>query len=201
MRKYLLFILLLLLLPAHAQDEALAAAIKKALPGYQVSALKVSGNWALCTWSLTEAGGTALFHRYGNKWELAQSGGGAIGRAELAVLGVPPADRNRLVTDFGPDEDDRVLDVLKKPQWTWLTREKTLTEQDLEYLTAWELTLMRNEVFALHGRSFSDPELKRYFQERPWYKARANYNDSDLSRLERANVDFISRYQKKTGKL
>lgn len=193
-------ILLLLILPAQAQDPALQSAISQSLAGRGISDLKVSGNWAVCQWSMTEAEGMAIFHRYGKKWELAQSGGGAIGQGELAVLGVPSKDRERLLPAQGAAEKARVAEVLKEPHWTWLTQKKKLTDEDLEYYTAWELTLIRNEIFALHGRTFTDPELKAYFQERPWYKVRGGFQESDLSELERSNVSFISSYQKRTGK-
>ena len=199
--KRVLLILLMLVLPAQAQDPALQNAVSKALAGRTVSELKVSGNWAVCQWEMSEAGGMALFHRTGKKWELAQSGGGAMGQGELAILGVPPKDRERLMPALGAEEKARVAEVLREPQWTWLTRKKRLTDEDLEYYTAWELTLIRNEIFALHGRPFTDPELKAYFHELPWYKVRPGFKESDLSELERSNVSFISSYQKRTGKI
>lgn len=198
--KRTLLLLLLLMLPAQAQDAALQSAISKAMSGREVSGVRVSGNWAICQWSMTEAGGMAVFHRYGKNWELAQSGGGALGLAELVILGVPAKDGDRLLPGMGPEEKARVAEVLKEPQWTWMTQKKTLTDEDLEYFTAWELTLIRNEIFALHGRSFSDPELKAYFQARPWYKVRPGFKESDLTPTERANVTFISNYQKRSGK-
>ena len=192
MRKLLLIVCLLTAAPGWS--EPMTEALARKLVGYDVSQLRVSGNWALCQWSMSEAEGMALFHRYGQRWEIAQSGGGAMAGSELAILGVPPADRRALIGS------DSAGEVLNEPYWTWLTRKKRITDSDLENHTAWELTLMRNEIFAVHGRTFQDPELRTMFMERPWYHP-GGYSDAKLSALERANAEFILSYQKRTGKL
>lgn len=196
----LLILLVALPMPSLAQEPALKKAIASALPGHQIYDLKSSGRWALCSWSQGEGGGMALFHKHGQGWELAQSGGGAMGLAEIAQLGVPAADRAKLMPKVEAAERQRAKEAVREPYWTWLTRKKALSAMDLDQYTGWELSLMRNEIFALYGRPFSDPELQAYFSERPWYRKNPNYSDAKLSKLERANVDFISSYQKKTGK-
>lgn len=143
----------------------------------------------------------ALFHRYPGGWELAQSGGGAMGPAELAILGVPASDRSRLMPDVPPSEQTRATEVLKKPYWTWLTDKPDMSDGDLETYTAWELTLMRNEIFARHGRPFSNTELRAYFLERPWYSPDSGFSESRLTPVQRANVSRIADYQKRSGKL
>ena len=45
-----------------------------------------------------------------------------------------------------------------------------LTEETLTRLTARELRLARNEIFARHGRGFNAPDLKAYFAEQDWYQ-------------------------------
>ena len=57
--------------------------------------------------------------------------------------------------------------------------------------------LMRNEVFAKHGRPFQDPLLKAYFESRPWYRANSGYSDALLTERERRNAGFIQQYQQR----
>ncbi|HEX2959044.1 MAG TPA: YARHG domain-containing protein [Chitinispirillaceae bacterium] len=75
-----------------------------------------------------------------------------------------------------------------------------LSEEDLDGKTAWELDLMRNEIFARHGRPFKDQSLRNYFMERSWYWENHNYSDSCLTAIEKENAEFILKYQNKTGK-
>lgn len=73
-----------------------------------------------------------------------------------------------------------------------------LTESDLEGLTWEQLTLARNEIFARHGRLFTQPELSAYFEAQPWYNGAipaSAFSSDMLSSIERANIDLISRLE------
>ncbi|MGB8509166.1 MAG: protein kinase, partial [Pyrinomonadaceae bacterium] len=70
-----------------------------------------------------------------------------------------------------------------------------LTTDDLTTLTPTELRLLRNSVFARYGRGFDTPELKRYFQSRPWYKERADFNEVQLTDADRANAELIKAFE------
>lgn len=78
---------------------------------------------------------------------------------------------------------------------------RLLTEKDLAGKTPKELTLMRNEIYARHGRPFKRRDLREYFLKKPWYKPDRSYRDSRLNDIERKNAAFILRYQKNHGKM
>ncbi len=63
-----------------------------------------------------------------------------------------------------------------------------LTEKDLAGLSASELRLLRNAVFARHGRVFDTPGLQRFYASRAWYNASAAYSDELLSTSDRDNL-------------
>ncbi len=70
-----------------------------------------------------------------------------------------------------------------------------LTAQDLEGYTKSELRLGRNEIYARHGRMFSDQTLQTYFLEKAWYQPTYTpdvFQESMLSSLEKTNVSRIS---------
>lgn len=69
--------------------------------------------------------------------------------------------------------------------------ERRLTEGDLAALSADQLTLARNEIYARHGRRFERAELRSHFSRFDWY--RPTDNPSPLSALEEANVALIAR--------
>jgi hypothetical protein len=70
-----------------------------------------------------------------------------------------------------------------------------LTEDDLSGRTAWQLTIMRNEIYARHGRPFVVDYIREYFQSQSWYRADPSYTDTRLNSVEERNAGFILDYQ------
>lgn len=79
-----------------------------------------------------------------------------------------------------------------------LTQQRQLTQVDLKGRSAWELTVMRNEIYARHGRQFYEPELQRHFEDQRWYQPRyepEKFPVSLLSETEMYNAVLIRNYQ------
>jgi hypothetical protein len=68
-----------------------------------------------------------------------------------------------------------------------------LTEQMLANVSINDLRLLRNEVYARHGRPFQTAWLAEYFRSEPWYKPRKDFSDTELSATERANIAVITK--------
>lgn len=68
---------------------------------------------------------------------------------------------------------------------------KTMTSADIRGLEEYDLKLVRGIVFGKHGRVFKDPEIRRYLESRPWFKADPNFQNSSLNDTERKNLDVI----------
>jgi hypothetical protein len=54
-----------------------------------------------------------------------------------------------------------------------------------ETKTPAELRLLRNEIFARHGRIFKTPDLREFFSKQSWYKPDPKYSEAALSKEER----------------
>jgi len=58
-----------------------------------------------------------------------------------------------------------------------------------------DLRILRNEIFAKHGRIFKDAKLQKYFEAQPWYRADASFTDDKvkdiLSENEFKNITAI----------
>jgi hypothetical protein len=74
-----------------------------------------------------------------------------------------------------------------------LFRSTPLTEQMLTNVSIVDLRLLRNEVYARHGRPFQTAWLASYFRQEPWYIPRKDYSDAELSSTERANIALITK--------
>ncbi|HUO52528.1 MAG TPA: YARHG domain-containing protein [Gemmatimonadaceae bacterium] len=55
-----------------------------------------------------------------------------------------------------------------------------------------ELRLLRNEIYARHGYRFQTPYLQRWFETEDWYTPRADFKESDLTAVDRANIATIT---------
>ena len=74
---------------------------------------------------------------------------------------------------------------------------KALTEQMLRGLSLHELRLLRNEVYARHGRMFRAEWLQQYFFFQPWYNPDENFKDEELSGNDKLNVETIVKFENK----
>jgi hypothetical protein len=97
-----------------------------------------------------------------------------------------------------PLPKSQVLAATSKP----LFQQRLLTSADLKGHNGWELTLMRNEIYARHGRQFKEQKLQRYFGSQSWYQPRyapGEFPDSVLSQIELKNAIMIREYQRIHG--
>lgn len=78
-----------------------------------------------------------------------------------------------------------------------LFENKLISEQMLHGLSLNELRLLRNEVYARHGRKFQAQWLSQYFFSQPWYQPDENFKDEELSGPDKQNVETIVAYEKK----
>jgi len=78
-----------------------------------------------------------------------------------------------------------------------LFENKLISEPMLHGLSLNELRLLRNEVYARHGRKFQAEWLSQYFFSQPWYRPDENFKDEELSGADKQNVEIIVAYEKK----
>jgi len=78
-----------------------------------------------------------------------------------------------------------------------LFEDKLISPQMLSGLSLHELRLLRNEVYARHGRQFQAPWLSQYFYAQAWYQPSDTFKDEDLSGKDKINVETIVTYENK----
>lgn len=67
-----------------------------------------------------------------------------------------------------------------------------LSDSDLLGLSSNQLRLLRNSIYARHGREFVSEDLQRYFSQFDWYNPyRSEVSVNDLSEIERSNITLI----------
>src|SRR5437870_4452541 len=68
---------------------------------------------------------------------------------------------------------------------------RSIGPTEIAALSLDDLKLVRGIVFGKHGRVFKDPDIRRYLESRPWFKADPNFKNSALNNTERKNLDVI----------
>lgn len=72
-----------------------------------------------------------------------------------------------------------------------------LTEEDVADLTLEQLRVLRNTIYARHGRKFKSADLRRFFSRFDWYRPRyAEINPKVLSKTEKHNIALIQRMER-----
>jgi hypothetical protein len=70
-----------------------------------------------------------------------------------------------------------------------------LGEADVENMLEEELEVMRNEIYARHGYSFKDKEMRARFDSTSWYIPMGVDIREQLTDIEVQNIDLIYRYE------
>lgn len=72
-----------------------------------------------------------------------------------------------------------------------------LNQSEIEGKSISELWLLRNSIFAKHGRPFKTYELHAYFKSQSWYKLTTKFKSSDLSSTDTYNVNLLYKQETK----
>lgn len=84
------------------------------------------------------------------------------------------------------------------------TDSRYITEDELYGLTAEQVRLARNEIYARHGYTFNTQSIRDYFLSKNWYHPNASvtastFGTGQMNDYERANVDVIKGYENRMG--
>ena len=78
-----------------------------------------------------------------------------------------------------------------------LFENKLISEAMLRGLSLHELRLLRNEIYARHGRIFKTMWLQQYFGGQPWYDPKEDFKDEEISGPDKTNIETIVAYENK----
>jgi len=74
---------------------------------------------------------------------------------------------------------------------------KLISETMLRGLSLHELRLLRNEIYARHGRIFKTLWIQQYFGGQPWYDPKEDFKDEEISGPDKTNIETIVAYENK----
>lgn len=71
-----------------------------------------------------------------------------------------------------------------------------LTKEDVENLKKVDIMIIRNSIYARHGFSFKDPNLRSFFESQEWYMPVSMDIQKDLTKIEKDNIKLLMQYEK-----
>lgn len=114
-----------------------------------------------------------------------------------------PGYSNRMLTQVERSNLDliRLIEAEKhlsvEPGDMRIWKAKIVPDDNIRYYTSAELSILAAEVEAIHGKTFSEEWLQRYFDERYWYKRNPAYDPAILTDIERKNIErFVTEKEK-----
>ena len=72
---------------------------------------------------------------------------------------------------------------------------RLLKTADVENLRPEELRIMRNEIYARHGYTFREKEIRGHFEQQDWYMPVSLNVTTDLTPIEQKNAALIKQYE------
>ncbi len=72
---------------------------------------------------------------------------------------------------------------------------KPITRDLLEGMFLEDAAKLRNEIYARHGKVFTNKWLQKYFASFSWYKANPKFSESLLTAIEKKNIVTIKEYE------
>jgi serine/threonine-protein kinase len=128
----------------------------------------------------------------GNRHNIILIGGGLMVAVVLGLVVIRPKMTQPPAPVISPQPVKPSTD-----NYLWLSQ-RSVTDGDLADKNSLQLDIMRNTIFAIHGRRFDTPGLQVYFNQQPWYRPRYSpreFPTQSLSKLEQQNVEVIAKYQ------
>ena len=78
-----------------------------------------------------------------------------------------------------------------------LFENKLISEAMLRGLSLHELRLLRNEIYARHGRIFKSMWIQQYFGGQSWYEPKEDFKDEEISGTDKTNIETIVAFENK----
>lgn len=71
-----------------------------------------------------------------------------------------------------------------------------LTKEQVSNLKKADLFILRNSIYARHGYSFKNQQLRAYFDREPWYIPVSTDVKNEFTAIEKKNIELLMRYEK-----
>ncbi len=80
-------------------------------------------------------------------------------------------------------------------QYDWLST-RYASYSDIQYMDRGQIRVLKNSIYARHGRRFQDSQLRSYFNSQSWYRPTRNEIPArEFNKYENYNITFLHKYE------
>ena len=126
------------------------------------------------------------------------SSGELTAQCEVVILQSEQSERNEGATA----NENQERTEQQENGYILPTDSRLIEESELYGMSQEEVALARNEIYARHGHIFTTEAYADYFEQQSWYTPNPNFDSMDptqLTEIERKNIDVIVGYEEKMG--
>jgi hypothetical protein len=106
------------------------------------------------------------------------------------VPSIPKQNQNAPTTTYNDGHE-----VAWGTQYDWLST-RYATYDDIAGYDKGQIRVLKNSIYARHGRKFRDRALRQYFSSQEWYNPRYNEVPARyFNKFENANIAFLKQYE------
>lgn len=77
--------------------------------------------------------------------------------------------------------------------------DEVISAKGLGNMSRRDLRILRNTIYARHGRPFKSEILQEYFDRMEWYRIDPHYSDQKLTKVDRRNIQIVLSVEKERG--
>lgn len=119
----------------------------------------------------------------------------AFGFQLVADAQVPSIPRKQQTTKKRSSSTARTANVAWGTQYDWLST-RYATYDDIQYMDRGQVRVLKNSIYARHGRRFKDADLRNYFNTQSWYRPTRNEVPAkEFNKYENYNIQFLLKYE------
>lgn len=99
----------------------------------------------------------------------------------------------RIYGSYNPETDQS--ESLTEDAWKYNASNTELTTAIVENMYKRDLEVIRNAIYARHGYSFQNRQMRYIFDRIPWYIPMSTDVTAQLTPLEKKNIELLKRYE------
>lgn len=113
----------------------------------------------------------------------------------VADAQVPSIPRKQQTTKKKRSTATQTANVAWGTQYDWLST-RYVTYDDIQYMDRGQVRVLKNSIYARHGRRFKDANLRSYFNSQSWYyPTRNEVPAKEFNKYENYNINFLLKYE------
>ncbi|MBQ7419870.1 MAG: YARHG domain-containing protein [Prevotella sp.] len=116
--------------------------------------------------------------------------GTAVEAGAQDVPSIPRAQTTKTVK-----KSNKNVNVVWGTEYDYLST-RYISYNDIKDFDRGQIRVLKNSIYARHGRIFKDAALREYFNQQSWYRGtRKEIPAKEFNKYENANIAFLLKYE------